>query len=181
MVKRLLIIGDSFSASTAAEGWNNLIDHYQVDNLSTCGSSEYRLIKILDQTNTDKFDKIIFVHTSPYRIYVKENPYYVNSDTHKNCDLLYADIESYLPDEFAQHVSWWFEHVFDLDQANFIHKRSIDYVIEKIPQALHLTFFDYNHDRVFNLHKVWKNNLGSINHMNKRGNQQVVDFVNQHL
>jgi hypothetical protein len=181
MVKRLLIIGDSFSASTSTEGWNNLIEHYQVENLSSCGSSEYRLIKILDQTNTDEFDKIIFVHTSPYRIYVKENPYYVNSNTHKKCDLLYADVKSYLPDEFAQHVSWWFEHVFDLDQAKFVHERLVDYAIQKIPQSLHLTFFDYNHANVFNLHKIWKNNPGDINHMNTRGNQQVIDFVNQHL
>lgn len=181
MVKQLLIIGDSFSASTDSSGWNNLITDYQIKNLSFCGTSEYRLIKTLDQFDPIEFHKIVFVHTSPNRIYVNENPYYTDSSTHKNCDLLYTDIESYLPDEYAEHVTWWFKNVFDLEQADFVHQMSLDHIMKKLPATLHLTFFDYQHPGLHNLHKVWKKNPGKINHMNEQGNQQVFNFIKEYL
>ena len=40
------------------------------------------------------FDKLILVHTSPYRLYINKNPFYINSDTHQNADLIYQDIKN---------------------------------------------------------------------------------------
>lgn len=180
MAKKLLIIGDSFSASTHADSWTNLLGDYEVTNLSMSGSSEYRLVKQLNDTDiTDH--QVIFVHTSANRIYVETNPYHVDSDTHKYCDLIFQDIHAKLPDPYAEKIVWWFENIFDLEQAEFLHRLLINSSMQKIPQALHLTFFDYTYPGVHNLHQLWQRNPGNINHMDRRGNQSAAEFIRTHL
>lgn len=180
MAKKLLIFGDSFSASHDSASWVDLLGDYDVTNLSMSGSSEYRLIKKLNDTEIHA-DSVIFVHTSPNRIYVETNPYHANSDTHKYCDLIFQDVHAQLPDQFAQNVVWWFENIFDLEHAEFLHRLLIDYSIQKVPQALHLTFFDLEHPGVYNLHQLWQQNPGNVNHMDDRGNQLTAEFIRKHL
>ena len=181
MVKKLLIVGDSFSASAEPASWTTNFDNYIVDNVSICGSSEYKLIKKLNSVNTADYDNIIFVHTSPNRIYVESNPYYCTSPTHQNCDLLYQDMHSRLPDQFATNICWWFENVFDIEHAWFTHSLLIDYAVKQVPGALHITFFDYQHPKVNNLHRIWETHPGSINHLSTQGNTEVVEFLKQYL
>jgi hypothetical protein len=181
MVKKLLIIGDSFSANTDAPSWTMCIDNYVVDNVSMCGSSEYRLIKKLNSIDTTKYSKVIFVHTSPNRIYVETNPYYSTSTMYRNCDLLYADMHARLPDQYAADVVWWFENVFDIEQAEFTHSLLVDYAVKKLPNAVHMTFFDYQLPEVKSLHSVWKAHPGSINHMSAQGNVKVLNFLKQYI
>ena len=181
MVKKLLVIGDSFSASSDPASWVNYLGNYVVHNESTNGSSEYRFIKKIDTANATKYDRVIFVHTSPNRIYVEKNPYYTTSSDHKNCDLIYQDVCSRLPDYYATQVSWWFENIFDVSHAKFTHSLLLDYAVQHIPNALHLTFFDYDHDPVINLHKIWKDHPGKINHMSQTGNQLVAEFVKNRI
>jgi hypothetical protein len=177
MVKNLLIIGDSFSASTDTNSWcSNFVD-FNVDNMSMSGSSEYRLIKQLNSVDITKYHEVIFVHTSPNRIYVENNPYHLSSKTHNNCDLIFQDIQAHLPDPYAANVVWWFKNVFDLDQAMFNHKLLIDFALKKLPNALHLTFFDYTHPGVHSLYEIWQAAPGKINHMNVAGNQAVVTVL----
>ncbi len=180
MVNKILIIGDSFSASDDEHSWTKQLKEYQVDNMSMCGSSEYRLIKKIDQINVSQYQRVIFVHTSPNRIYLNSNPYYQHSDTHHNCDLIYSDIYSKLPDFFAKQVVWWFENIFDLEQAKFNHSLLLDYAIKKLPDALHITFFDYDHPGIKNLHHIWKKHPGKINHMSIEGNQDVLEFLSNY-
>jgi hypothetical protein len=177
MVKKLLIIGDSFSASTDANSWCSSFNGFETHNMSMSGSSEYRLIKQLNSLDTSKYHNVIFVHTSPNRIYVEQNPYYQCSDTHNNCDLIFQDIHARLPDPYATNVVWWFENVFDLEQAMFNHNLLIDHALKKLSNALHLTFFDYAYPGVHSLHKIWKSNPGTINHMSAAGNQAVVQVL----
>jgi hypothetical protein len=178
---KLLIIGDSFAASTNSASWSQCLHGFDVDNLSSNGASEYRLIKQMHSVDAAKYDHVIFVHTSPNRIYVEHNPYYTASDTHNDCDLIYTDIHARLPDSYAKNVVWFFENVFDLNQAKYVHNLLIDNAIKQFPNALHMTFFECEHSAVKNLHSIWQNNPGNVNHMNAAGNALVTEFVTNQL
>jgi hypothetical protein len=184
MHKRILLIGDSFSTNNSEHSWTTQLNNAIVDNLSSNGSSEYRIVKKLMSADIDKYDFAIVVHTSPNRIYVKHNPVHENSATHPTCDLIYQDIKSAESSEFTDQVSWWFEHIFDLECANDIHNILIEksmWLLKDCP-SLHLTFFDLdNHPHLNNLHRVWKKYPGDINHLSKDGNVKVAEFVNKQL
>lgn len=136
------------------------------------------------ETNLDQFDFVIVTHTSPNRIYIEKNPYYQKSQTHAKCDLIYEDIRSRLPDSFAQHVTWWFENVFDLDQAQHLHALICEQikVLLSSKSTLHMSFFKIGYiDGIKILHDIWQDNPGTVNHMNQVGNQMVAEFVKHQL
>lgn len=184
MEKKILLIGDSFSYSNADDSWISKINNCVIDNLSTNGSSEYRILKKLISTDFSLYDFVIIVHTSPNRIFIQDNPLHINSSTHLHCDLIYQDIKSAKPSEFTNNVSWWFENVFDLEYANDIHKILIEksmMVLKDIP-SLHLTFFDLNNIlNLNNLHYIWKKYPGNVNHLSSNGNNKVAEFINKQL
>ena len=181
---KVLIVGDSF-ATQEPKGWTwQLGKEFEITNLASAGSSQYRVLKNVLEIDLDHFDFVIVVHTSPNRIYVETNPYYKDSKTHPDCDLIYEDIRSKRPDIFAEHVTWWFEHVFDLEQAKYMHQL----ICEKIrclligKYALHMTFFELEHiGNIEILHHIWKEHPGSINHLNETGNRLVAEFVRNKL
>lgn len=178
-MERLLVVGDSFAASNHADSWTQQLN-CNANVVGLAGASEYRILQCLETQQLD-YDKIVVVHTSPNRIYVEQNPYYENSDTHVNCDLLYNDVKSRLPDEFAKNVCWWFKNIFSIEHASYIHKLMIERSQQLVPDALHLTFFDIHYDGVENWHNTWKANTGNINHMNVKGNKLVAARVNKLL
>ena len=114
MTQPVLIIGDSFAANSGQLSWTKLLPEFATTNLSTNGSSEYRIFKKLIGADLNQFKYIIIVHTSPYRIYIENNPLHLNSLTHQNCDLLYQDVKHANSTEFTQNVTWYFENVFRL-------------------------------------------------------------------
>jgi len=181
--KKILIVGDSF-ASYHRDSWTcHLGNNFLVDNLAANGSSEYRILKTIGQLDISKYNCMIVVHTSPNRIYIEKNPYYEKSATHPKCDLIYEDVCSRKPDKFAENVSWWFENVFDLEHANTVHNLLINHIINQthaIP-ALHISFFDNNHNLLYNLHSIWKKYPGDVNHLSNKGNQQVAEFIRDKL
>jgi hypothetical protein len=177
---KILLIGDSFSSSNHQDSWTKLLPNFDIVNLSSNGSSEYRIFKKLVKTDLTQFDYIVIVHTSPYRIYIDHNPLHVNSQTHQTCDLLYQDVKSAKATKFTQNVAWYFENIFNLDQADVIH----DLLIEKIVklteayQCLHLSFFEAEkNSNVVNLHSIWHEHPGSINHLDNNGNKKVAKFI----
>jgi len=183
VTSKLLIVGDSFSANTGDLSWTTQLD-YQVTNLSAAGSSEYRILKSLQTQNCSKFDRIIIVHTSPNRIYVPFNPLHQNTNTHKNCDLIYQDVKSLADTQpFAKNVAWWFENIFDLDTAMDMHQLIVDKIIDLTTgnKCLHLSFFDIDHPMIYNLHRIWKKRPGDINHLSLQGNLEVAQFVRNNL
>jgi hypothetical protein len=184
MQKKILLIGDSFSTNNSSHSWTQQLGNHVVDNLSSNGSSEYRIVKKLMTVDVNHYDFAIIVHTSPNRIYVKHNPIHANSTTHPNCDLIYQDIKSAQSTKFTDSVSWWFENVFDLDHAADMHGLLIEksmLLLKNIP-SLHLTFFDLDcHASLVNLHHLWKKYPGDINHLDATGNIEVAEFVNKHL
>jgi hypothetical protein len=180
LTNKILVIGDSFSSSNDSDSWINLLPNCDIINLSSNGSSEYRLFKKLVKTNLTSFSHIIIVHTSPYRIYIEHNPLHLNSSTHRECDLLYQDVKHADSTKFTQNVRWYFENVFDLEQANTIHNLLIEKIVDLTAhhQSLHLSFFeDEKNININNLNSIWKKQPGSINHLNKTGNEQVANFI----
>jgi hypothetical protein len=183
MQKKILLIGDSFSTSNDTCSWTTQLDNAIVDNLSSNGSSEYRIVKKLMSADVTKYDFFIVVHTSPNRIYVKNNPVHTNSVTHPTCDLIYQDIKSATPTKFTDSVGWWFENVFDLEHALDVHNILIEksmWLLTNKP-SLHLTFFDLDNSNLTTLHHVWKKYPGDVNHLSKDGNIKVAEFVNKQL
>jgi hypothetical protein len=179
MVKfKILIVGDSFAASADQASWTNLNGQYQVTNLSQAGSSEYRIVKTLKQAIAQSWDHVIVVHTSPNRIYVEHNPLHQNSNTHQHSDLIFQDVENHRGDQFADHVCWWFENIFELEQAEFMHQLLIEkaqQITAHVP-ATHISFFDIN-STVENLHWIWKKHPGTINHLDNIGNELVMKHL----
>lgn len=182
--KKLLIIGDSFSADSSLDSWTNMLQNFSVTNLSSNGSSQYRIYKKLVSTDLQNFTHVIIVHTSPYRIYIEHNPLHQSSLTHRDCDLIYQDIKNLDKTNFAKNVAWYFENVFDLEQANVMHHL----LVEKIKQftahlkSLHISFFENSLLLpVTNLNHLWKLHPGKINHLNKIGNKKVAEFINNTL
>ena len=175
---KVAVFGDSFAASQDPVSWTRQ-SNWDVDNFATNGSSEYRILKTLKDTDISRYDLIIVVHTSANRIYVPQNPLYKNHDTHSNCDLIYLDMYSKPDSEYRDHVVWWFENVFDLDSAQHMHELLIKESLEltKHKRSIHLTFFENLHKDVFCLYNVWQQNLGNVNHLNLQGNQLVADFI----
>ena len=179
----LLIAGDSFAASHDSHSWTNLIDHYHVTNISACGIGEYKIWQTLTAQDLSQFDKIIVVHTSAARLHIKQNPWYMNSQTHACADLLYADACAKPEGEFRTLVTQWFEQVVDLEYQDNIHAM----LVEKIQQlcakisTTHITFFDYHLPNVNNINMIWKQHSGSINHLSVQGNQKVFDYLKSFL
>jgi hypothetical protein len=184
MKKKILLIGDSFSSNNTDNSWVSQIDNCTIDNLSSNGSSEYRIVKKLMSTCVSEYDFVIIVHTSPNRIYLTDNPLHTNSPTHSQCDLIYQDVKSADPTMFTNNVSWWFENIFDLEYARDIHKILIEtsmLLLKDVP-SLHLTFFDLDNIlNLNNLHYIWKKYPGNINHLSSNGNIKVAEFINKQL
>ena len=180
MTDRLLIVGDSFAANSTQSCWTRLLSGFAVTNLSSNGSSEYRIFKKLVNTDLAQFSHVIVVHTSPYRIYIEDNPLHLNSQTHKTCDLIYQDVRSSEKTAFTKNVVWYFENIFNLEQANTMHALMVEKIVEMTAshQALHLSFFeDEKNPRITNLNSIWANHPGAINHLDEIGNKKVAEFV----
>lgn len=176
-----VIVGDSFSTDDSPDSWCNQLP-FTITNLSSRGISEYRIYQTIKNLDFSNLDLIIVCHTSSLRIYASNNPYYLNHPTHPNCDLLYNDMKSRLPDEFAKNVTWWFENVFDLELADLTHNLMVEKIKSMIPvPALHISFFKDTADHILDLSEIWKMHPGKINHLDNDGNQLVTKTIIKHV
>ena len=187
---KILLLGDSFSVAIKNDnilGWPILLEKYfSVDNKSQSGISEFRILENLKKSNLDSYDKIIISHTSPMRTYVKYNPLHQNTTHHKNCDIIFSDIE-HRTDEFSSACQLFFKHIFDINYATDIHNL-ICQEIDKITanyDVLHITHFDYN--KLYNFKDMmhfynhWVKHQGDVNHYNQQGNNFVYSEILKRL
>jgi len=180
-VKKLLIIGDSFSENMCNHSWVTQLG-YSITNLSDCGIGEYKIYQKINSIKFSDFSLFVVSHTSPNRIYIENNPLYKDNPRYQNCDLLYADVKSKEPNCFASKISWWYENVFDIDHAEFMHNLLVNYIIDIMPQStIHLTFFNTHNSKLLNYNEIWKKNPGDINHLNMQGNIEVANRVKKIL
>jgi len=179
---KLAIFGDSFSSRVPNPnviGWPIALEQdCSVVNFSCSGSSEFRILKTLKQQDLDQFDQLLICHTSPTRQFVKYNPLHQDSAHHKNCDVIFADIEKG-KDNFSVACQMFYKHIFDTEYAIDLHNlicKEIAHLSEKY-QTTHITHFDYiglyQFDNLYNFHKYWRKHPGPVNHYDQTGN----DFV----
>lgn len=183
MKKRLLIVGDSFSADWTKKynqvGWVNQLDDFDVTNLSQAGAGEYKIYKQLKTIDYTKFDCIIVCHTSPFRIFVQEHPIHSKDKLHCNSDLIYADLLEYKKQKLISSIIDFFENFFDQDYAIFVHNLIINEIIKMVPNALHITFFENDRTDIINFYNFFQKNRGLINHLSTAGNIQILSKIQE--
>lgn len=182
---KLLIAGDSFAADWLLDiqGWPNLLaNDYDVTNIAQAGCSEYKIYKQLCSVNLSKFDHIIVSHTSPYRIYVKENPVHINNPVHRNSCFIYSDVKEHE----LSCVTEFFEKYFDIEYAEHIHNLLLKNIENICPNhTIHITSFKW--DRLYkcsnwvDLNKVFSSYRGEVNHYNDEGNNIVYNRLLKEL
>lgn len=180
---RIIIFGDSFACSNAGSWCEMLASEHEVLNYAQAGSSEYRIWQQWQQHSTQHWDHAIVCHTSANRLYCAENFFHDSTGAHKNSDLIYQDIKSRQGITAADHVIWWFENVFDLDQAQFMHSLLLEHWIRETAHlnVHHITFFDICLEGLDNLHHIWQQHPGPINHLNDHGNGKTANRVREHF
>ena len=178
----ILIVGDSFAAdwtikNSSLKGWPNfLAEQYAVTNLAQAGCSEYKIWQQLNSVNLNKYTHVIVMHTSPYRIPVKTHPFH--NGLHSNADLIYSDIKA--NGGFLSIVDF-FENYFDTEYAEFVHtlivKAQVEYLSNFKGRVLHVEWTKSNAPNVMSIEKYFKNNSGSANHLDDKGNQIVYNKI----
>jgi len=171
------IFGDSFSASKNPESWVSLLDE-SVNNFSSNGSSEYRILKkyYAEHCNIDPTDTVLFVHTSPSRIFLKDSRSTSSRqlESHPNCDIIINDMFEKKEKEYIKIL----ESIWDDEYFNDMFDLIVD-KLQTVPNSVHLTFFETTRDDLIQLNHIWTANSGDTNHMNKVGNCLVADIVKQ--
>ena len=190
LTKHIGIFGDSFGVSKkedAFDGWTAcLSNQFDVENYCECGVSEYKILKQLELAELTQFDKIIITHTSPTRLYVEHNPLHQHSEYHKNCDIIFSDIE-HGKDEFSTACQMYFKHIFnetyDVDIHNLICQKIDD--LTKNYNVIHMTHFDYTGLHAFknmlNFYDLFLKERGDVNHYTKIGNKQIYNTLSELL
>lgn len=186
-MSKILICGDSFAADWSkkyeGKGWVNMIENdHIITNIAEAGVSEYKIYKQLQSVNTDKFDKIIVSHTSPYRIPIKEHPIHSKDILHHNCDLIYSDLKEHEDNPLVKSAIDFYENLYDMDYACFIHDLIIKEINLKYRNLINITFFSTNKN-MYNFEDIFLKNKGLINHMNDNGNKiiynKIKDIINE--
>jgi hypothetical protein len=184
---KILIAGDSFAVNQD-NGWSDLLsDSYAITNIAQAGVSEYKILKQLQSENLTKFDRIIIVHTSPYRVHIQNHPTH-NTGLHANCDLLLADLENVSKSNSVVEAGLlYFKYIFDPDYYTDIYSMMLETInaITKPYSSLHLCFFDndldYPFDNFIDFNSVFKMYPGTVNHLSTVGTMMVHDRIDQWL
>lgn len=171
------IFGDSFSASKNPESWVSLLDQ-PVNNFASNGSSEYRIYKnyYAERCNIGTSDTVLFVHTSPSRIFLKDDKAMSSRqlESHPSCDIIINDVYEKKEKEYIRIL----ESIWDDEYFNDVFDLMVD-KLQAVPNSVHLTFFETSRSDIVQLNHLWTANPGDINHMDKIGNQLVADVINQ--
>jgi len=184
-IKKILIIGDSFSSLQLAgtSGWPALLmNYYDINNISSPGIGEYKILQKLKSQNLKLYDLIILCHTSPYRVHCEENPLYDNNHMYRKSDILFADAES-KKTPIALSLCQYFNLVFDLDYYTFVHTKCCEDIAEltKDIPVIHLTNFKwdelYKFNDLINFYKFWQKNKGPYCHYNSEGSLQIANIL----
>lgn len=179
---RLAIFGDSFGVQQQDQPYDNWVDllsqHFVITNYCECGVGEYKILKQLQSANLREYDKILIVHTSASRVYVKHNPLHQSTQYYKNCDIIFSDVET-RKNKFSTACELYFKYIFDLDHAIDIHNmicKTIDDLCQEF-DVIHTTHFDYSNlyqfSNMINFYNLFLEHRGDVNHYTKQGNNLI--------
>jgi hypothetical protein len=193
MVKKtkILICGDSFSTvwPETKNSWMSLLsEKFEVTNLSQAGVGEYKIFKQLKSIDVSNFDFTIVSHTSPSRIHTNNHPLH-KTDLHKNCDLIYSDLENRFNwfNENLMISKKFFEYHYDDEYQKdiyFLIRNEIKKIItNKYLSICHVEIASELscEEDLINFSELWKNNKGLINHYNEQGNKIIYETLLEKL
>jgi hypothetical protein len=178
--KRLLICGDSFVADWSKKnkdkiGWVNMLnDYFDVTNIAQAGVSEYKIYLQIKKIKLSNYDYVLISHTSAYRIPIVHHPIHKNDILHNECDLIYSDVKEHSDNHLMNVAKEFYEHLFNVDYFVFIHKLIRNEIKKLVPNAINITFFDSFNNDCLKLEKIFLKNKGDINHLNSKGNKEVL-------
>lgn len=173
----LYIFGDSFSSEHNDQRcWINLLrQNFIVENYSQRGISEYRIWKNYKQYQKILKDdaKILFCHTSPHRLYLKDCYFSTSRSlkTHPFCDIILEDIYSKKEKTLIKTVETIWDDEYIEDHFNLVLNDLL-----RANNSFHITFFNLTAD-LLNLHSLWTDHRGEINHLNDSGNSLVAEKI----
>jgi hypothetical protein len=169
------VFGDSFSIDNSNDSW---ITRLNATSYSTCGASEYRIWKTyqLNKHLIAPTDIILFCHTSPYRIFLKDNSTLLSRllPSHPFCDIIINDIISKKESKFISVLNT----IWDDEYFNDTHVLLVN-DLKKTPNSFHFTFFES--DIVHSFYETWVTNTGKINHLTINGNDIVYRDISKWL
>lgn len=188
MKKKILIAGDSFAANWRIKyngaGWVNLLENdYDVTNIAQAGVSEYKILKQLEKQDLNGYDHIIVSHTSAYRIPIQEHPIHKDDILHKNCDIIYTDVEEHMDNDPIMKIAYGFyAHIFDANYFTYVNDLIYKDIKKKSAKIINITFFNsFYDDDVLKFEDIFLNNKGEMNHMNRKGNKIIFDEIKKIL
>lgn len=189
---KILICGDSFAVDYTVvnkndAGWSSMLTNdFTVTNCAQAGISEYKILKQLENQILDNYTAIIVTHTSPYRVHIKSNPMHLNSDLHKDADLIYNDVISHYNDNPSNTIlktaKDYFEHIFDDEYYQDVYYLIVEKIktLTRDHRCLHLLpIFNQGMDvqPCLDLKKHFKFKPGLPNHYSPSDNKQIYNLV----
>lgn len=190
-LKNILIAGDSFSSvwPDGNQGWPCfLANDYNIINMSQAGVGEYKIFKQVCSVDLNNFDLVIVSHTSPSRVHTINHPIH-KTGFHKNCDLIYTDIEDRF-DLFNENLKIskkWFYYHYDDEYQLDVYKM----IREKIKNSINIDYISITHtdisrslsleDNNIDFSDLWKLNRGTINHYTDYGNNTVYKTIKREI
>jgi hypothetical protein len=177
----IYVFGDSFSAWS--NGWPNLIG---AQTHGYRGSSEYRILKTYKQhfKTISSNDTVIFCHTHPSRVYLKDNNKELSSRllrTHVFCDILFKDIYHKKEQKFIDTL----ETIWDDEYFRYMYDKIVQDCL-RVNNSIHITFFNTIADKypeMIDLSHIYCEHAGNRhhNHLTKLGNELVAQRINELL
>jgi len=185
---KILLVGDSFGADWTVKysdihGWVNMLaQEYAVDNQCLAGCSEYKIRNQLVEHLTGDVTHCIIVHTSPYRLPVKQHPLHSDDCLHHSCDFIYNDVANSKNSQ-VDCIKEYYEKYFYDEFFLYVH----DLIINDIKQilqtknvaSLHMSFFpdSSNQFNVVDYNELFVQSPGLVNHLSPDANRQVFNDV----
>ncbi len=187
-MNKIWIIGDSFSTNMTEDSWVVKISrNKEIENLSQNGISEYRIYKTFlnNFSSFSENDIVILCHTNPYRIYIPNRvPYPTRKkQSHPYCDLVMGDVSRHgFLWKFISYifVSYFFDEEYFLTQYNLLIKSMDTLIKDKNCRIIHVSGFDVD-SPIISFYDLFENYRGNINHLNKQGNDLVVERLLPYL
>ena len=183
-MNNLYIFGDSFSVNNGDFSWPILLSqelNVSLKNLSSNASSIFRIYKNIINNIKDikENDLVICNYTNYQRVYINDDFVFKTRKKQKyeNADLVISDAfnQNFLDKIFFKK---FYYDMYDDDMQMILYylmQKDIRDKLKKL-KTIEITFFNFDVN-VINLHNIWQNNKGKINHMNELGNKSVMNIL----
>ena len=179
---KVLVAGDSFAAEwPGLYGWVKLLaGSHTVTNVAQAGCSEYKIFKQIQNAILDEYDCVIVSHTSPSRVHTPNHPLH-KSGIHKDCDLLYNDINrTSLFNPSLSAAKSYFKYHYDDQYHCDIYALLRQQINTLLAGKLYISMSHVEvaklfvvEDKHIDFSEFWQEHKGKENHYNTKGNQKL--------